>query len=163
MYIFRYIGQTKPGHGGFLGRTRGSAPRTPHLKFTTVLLTPLYMYSATQHTLSADVKTRPAAHITWWTSQDPLREFRTESNERAGPGNEARQDQVYILDSLTITHISKVVERRTTCVKWRWWKWNTQSKKYTSYVVKIVVSQYRGCAHVADIVVTHTTAIRASE
>ena len=29
------------------------------------------------------------AHITWWTSPGPLREFRTGSDERAGPGNEA--------------------------------------------------------------------------
>jgi len=34
-------------------------------------------------------KNTTVADITWWTSTGPLREFRTASNERAGPGNEA--------------------------------------------------------------------------
>jgi len=44
------------------------------------------MDSATWQTLlSADVIARPAAHIMWWTSPDPLREFCTASDKRTGP------------------------------------------------------------------------------
>ena len=46
-------------------------------------------YPMTSLILSEMAVTYAVADITWWTSPGPLREFRTASNERAGPGNEA--------------------------------------------------------------------------
>ena len=61
-----YLGQIKPGHSVFLGQTRGIAPCTPYLEFTTIFyhtrlaclnFYSIFMYSR-QTFLSADVRTR---------------------------------------------------------------------------------------------------------
>ena len=59
----------------------------------------------------------PAAHVMWWTSPDLLREFRTASNKRPRPRNEAKGDEgtVFLLKIRRKINFSRQNSWRLKC------------------------------------------------